>query len=77
MHLHLAAESLPCFLEERLVLFGDIIGGRAGQLIPVCSCFIVDNLSLAFGYMKIEGGILPILGILLRGGGGQLVVGIF
>ena len=37
----------------------------------------VDNLSLAFGYMKIEGGILPILGILLRGGGGQLVVGIF
>ena len=52
------------------VLFGNFVGGRAGQLIPVCSCFIVDNLSLAFGYMKIEGGILPILGILLRGGGG-------
>ena len=54
------------------VLFGNIIGGRAGQLIPVCSCFIVDNLSLAFGYMKIEEGILPILGILLRGGGGTV-----
>ena len=53
------------------------IEGRAGQLILVCFCFIVDNLSLAFGYMKIEEGILPILGILLRGGGGQLVVGIF
>ena len=52
-------------------------GRKRGALDAI---FLCKNLSLAFGYMKIEGGILPILGILLRGGtvgGGDLLEGLY